>query len=66
MEKYLQIYYSYLQDDWEKWLPLAKFTANNIINKSIGIMLFYITYRQDPQFKFKPQPEIDIIGPIIK
>jgi hypothetical protein len=28
--------------------------------------LFYITYRQDPYFKFKPQPKIDIIGPTIK
>ena len=28
--------------------------------------LFYITYRQDPRLRFKPQPEIDIIGPIIK
>ena len=27
---------------------------------------FYITYRQDPQLKFKPQPKINIIGPIIK
>ena len=24
--------------------------------------LFYITYRQDPQFGFKPQPKIDITG----
>jgi hypothetical protein len=53
MEQYLQIYCSYLQDNWEKWLLLAKFTTNNIINKSIGVMLFYITYRQDPYFKFE-------------
>ena len=45
MEQYQQIYYSYLQDDWEKWLPLTKFNVNNIINKLIGIMPFYITYR---------------------
>jgi len=42
------MYYSYLQDDWEQWLPLAKFTANNTINKLTGITPFYATYRQDP------------------
>jgi hypothetical protein len=29
-------------------------------------MLFYIIYKQDPQFRFKPQPKIDTIGPRIK
>ena len=29
-------------------------------------MLFYATYRQDPYFRFKPQPKINIIGPTIK
>jgi hypothetical protein len=53
MEQYLQIYYSYLQNDWEKWLLLAEFTINNTINKSIGVMLFYTTYKQDPCLKFK-------------
>ena len=28
----------------EKWLPLAKFTENNTINKLTDIMLFYVTY----------------------
>ena len=27
---------------------------------------FYATYRQDPQFKFKPQPKINTTGLIIK
>ena len=39
---------------------------NNIINKLTDITLFYITYRQDPYLRFKPQPKINIIGPIIK
>jgi len=42
------MYYSYLQDDWEKWLPLAKFTTNNTINVLIGITPFYATYGQNP------------------
>ena len=53
MEQYQQIYYSYLQDDWEKWLPLTKFNVNNIINKSTGVTPFYITYKQDLKLKFK-------------
>ena len=53
MEQYLQIYCSYLQDDWEKWLPLAEFTVNNMINELIGMTPFYATYRQDPQLRFK-------------
>ena len=28
--------------------------------------LFYATYGQDPQLRFKPQPKINIIKPIIK
>ena len=39
---------------------------NNIINKLTGIILFYITYRQDPRLRFKPQPKINTMGPIIK
>ena len=37
-----------------------------MINELTNITPFYITYRQDPCLIFKPQPEIDIIGPIIK
>jgi hypothetical protein len=40
--------------------------VNNTINKLTGVMLFYATYKQDPYFGFKPQPEIDTIGPMIK
>ena len=30
------------------------------------MMLFYITYRQDPYFRFKLRPKINITGPMIK
>ena len=66
MEQYLQIYYFYLQNNWEKWLPLTKFTANNIINKLTGITPFYIIYRQDAYLRFKLRPKINTIGPMIK
>ena len=34
MEQYLQCYVNYLQYDWPKWLPLAKFAANNQMSES--------------------------------
>jgi transposase InsO family protein len=66
MEQYLRIYCSYLQDDWEKWLPLAEFTANNTTNESTGVTPFYATYGQDPRLGFEPRPELDTNGPTIK
>ena len=59
MKQYLQMYCSYLQDDWEKWLPLAEFTTNNTTNKSTDITPFYAIYEQDPQIGFESQTEID-------
>ena len=66
MEQYLRMYCSYLQDDWEKWLPLAEFTANNTTNESTGVTPFYATYGQDPRLGFEPRPELDTNGPTIK
>ena len=47
MKQYLQIYCLYLQNDWERWLFLAEFIMNNMINKSIDMILFYMIYRQN-------------------
>jgi RNase H-like domain found in reverse transcriptase/Reverse transcriptase (RNA-dependent DNA polymerase)/Integrase zinc binding domain/Integrase core domain/Chromo (CHRromatin Organisation MOdifier) domain/Aspartyl protease len=66
MEQYLRMYCSYLQDDWEKWLPLAEFTANNTKNESTNMTPFYATYGQDPRLGFEPRTEIDENGPMIK
>ena len=66
MEQYLRMYCSYLQDDWEKWLPLAEFAANNTTNESTGLTPFYATYGQDPRLGFEPRSEIDENGPMIK
>ncbi|MBW0525191.1 hypothetical protein O181_064906 [Austropuccinia psidii MF-1] len=35
LEHYLQIYVSYLQDDWHTWLPLGEFAYNNAEHSSI-------------------------------
>ena len=47
MKQYLQMYCSYLQDDWEKWLSLAEFIVNNMMNESTDVILFYMIYRQN-------------------
>ena len=59
MKQYLQIYCSYLQDDWKKWLSLAEFIINNIMNKSTDVTSFYTIYRQNSQIEFESQTEID-------
>ena len=59
MKQYLQMYCSYLQDDWEKWLSLTEFTANNTTNESTDVTPFYVIYKQDSWIEFEPQTEID-------
>ena len=66
MKQYLQMYCSYLQDDWEKWLSLTEFTTNNTTNKSTDITSFYAIYRQDSQIEFESQTEIDEHDSMIK
>ena len=45
MKQYLQMYCSYLQDDWEKWFSLAEFITNNMMNESTDVISFYMTYK---------------------
>ena len=59
MKQYLQMYYSYLQDDWEKWLFLAEFIINNMINELTDMTLFYVTYRQNSWIEFESWIKID-------
>ena len=35
------MYISYVQDDWVNHLPMAKFAANNHVNASTNITLFF-------------------------
>ena len=60
------MYCSYLQDDWEKWLLLAEFTVNNMINESTDVTSFYVTYEQDSQLGFESWTEIDMNELMIK
>jgi len=42
MEQYLRLYCSYQQDDWTKWLPMAKFAYNNWIHSATGKSPFFV------------------------
>ena len=53
------MYCLYLQDDWEKWLSLAEFIMNNMTNKSMSVISFYVIYEQDSQIEFESWIEID-------
>jgi len=59
MKQYLWMYYSYLQDNWKKWLSLAEFMINNMTNESTNVTLFYMTYEQDSWIEFELQTEIN-------
>ena len=41
MKNYLQTYVSHVQDDWVNHLPMAEFLANNHVNESTGLTLFF-------------------------
>ncbi|MBW0521771.1 hypothetical protein O181_061486 [Austropuccinia psidii MF-1] len=50
IEKYLWIYVSYHQDNWNTLLPLAEFAYNNSDHFSTKQLPFFTVYRRDPQF----------------
>ncbi|MBW0514683.1 hypothetical protein O181_054398 [Austropuccinia psidii MF-1] len=42
--------FSYHQDDWNTWLPLAEFAYNSSAHSSTKQLLFFTVYGRDPQF----------------
>ena len=52
LEQYLRAYINYLQDDWEAWLHMAEFAANNQASETTGMSPFFATYGQDPLWQF--------------
>ena len=55
LEGYLRHYTSYLQDDWDRWLPLAEFAYNNSVQSSTGVTPFFACLGYNPSF--------DVSGP---
>jgi hypothetical protein len=56
MEQYLRAYVDYQQDDWNTWLPLAEFAANNQVNESTTVSPFFALYGTDPRWQFDLSP----------
>ena len=54
MKNYLQAYVSHVQDDWVDHLPMAEFSANNHINESTGMTLFFADNDFHPCTGVKP------------
>jgi hypothetical protein len=54
MECYLRAFVSYQQDDWEGWLALAEFAANNALSEAIGCSPFYANYGYNPRMGVEP------------
>ncbi|MBW0538457.1 hypothetical protein O181_078172 [Austropuccinia psidii MF-1] len=45
------MYFSYNQDDWNTWIPLAEFAYNNSDNSSTKQSPFFTVYGRDPHFE---------------
>ena len=54
MKNYLQVYVSHTQDDWVDHLPMAEFLANNHVNESTGMTLFFADNSFYPRTGVKP------------
>ena len=54
MEQYLRSFVDYMQDDWDDWLPMAEFAANNSRNETTGTTPFLANTGQHPRMGFEP------------
>lgn len=50
VETYLRMYIGYDQDDWSKYLPLAKFAYNNTPHSPTSMLPFFASYGFHPLF----------------
>ena len=54
MEQFLRKYVDFSQGDWEEWLPMAEFSANNLASSSTGISPFFANKGYHPRMSFGP------------
>ena len=53
-EQYMRKYINFTQEDWETWLAMAEFSANNVMSESTGMSPFFANYGHHPQMSFGP------------
>jgi transposase InsO family protein len=54
MEQYLRAYANYQQDNWEQFLPMAEFAANNHVSETTGLSPFFTNYGMHHKIDFEP------------
>jgi hypothetical protein len=52
MERYLQAYINYLQDDWVQWLCMAEFAANALPSTTTTVSPFFANKGFEPRMSF--------------
>ena len=53
IEAYLQAFVNFKQNDWAKFLPMAKFAYNNAKNASTGYTPFELNYGYHPRVSYE-------------
>ena len=56
LEKYLEAYVNFLQNDWVSWLLSAEFVINNYVSEIIQCTPFLINSKQHFKMGLKPDP----------
>ena len=59
LEQYLRKYIDFSQENWEEWLPMAEFAANNAVNVSTQMSPFFANYGYHPRVSFGPPRLVD-------
>ena len=54
VEQYLRQFMNFHQDDWVDWLPLAEFSANNVVSETTGVSPFFANYGFHPRLGTEP------------
>ncbi|KAI0992817.1 hypothetical protein K3495_g15367, partial [Podosphaera aphanis] len=54
LEQYLRHYINFAQNDWNEWLPIAEFAANNAVNASTSMSPFFANKGFHPRLSFGP------------
>ena len=54
LERYLQSYVNYFQDDWVQWFLLAEFAANNTVPESSRLTPFFANKGYHPRLSLEP------------